>query len=203
MSKIITIAHQKGGVGKSTLALNIAGALKVGDINVAMLDMDLQGSLQELKDIYTDIPIITAPPLLADILLLPYDIIVIDTPPYLSQTLNDLFLLSDFILVPTKTGFFDVMAIKGTIALIKQAKTKKPSITAGVVFNMVNSRSAITTEIKTIVTEYEISIMETMIHDRVSYIRSALSGGVMQSDDKKAKDEIISLVNEIVDCISV
>jgi chromosome partitioning protein len=198
--KIITIAHQKGGVGKSTLALNIASCFKQGDVNTAIIDMDLQGSIQGLKDVYTEIPILFPPTQLEDIRSLPYDILIIDTPPYLTNTLVGLFQISDFILVPTKTGFFDVMAIKSTIALIKQAIEKKPQIVAGIVLNMVKSRSAITEEVKHVLSDYGVGILNTMIFDRVSYIRSTLTGGVITSDDKKAKEEMTDLVNEIVEC---
>jgi chromosome partitioning protein len=43
----------------------------------------------------------------------------VDTPPYLSNRLNELFTYSDYVLVPTNAGFFDVMAIKSTLALIR------------------------------------------------------------------------------------
>uniref|UniRef100_UPI00374D87BB nucleotide-binding protein n=1 Tax=Mucilaginibacter sp. TaxID=1882438 RepID=UPI00374D87BB len=49
MGKIITVAHQKGGVGKSTLAMNLAVCFQ-DQLNVALVDTDLQGSLYQIKD---------------------------------------------------------------------------------------------------------------------------------------------------------
>jgi chromosome partitioning protein len=113
MSKIITIAHLKGGVGKSTLALNLAVCFK-DTLRVALIDTDTQGSISDLKGDLKTIEVIndTSP---QNIKAMDYQLIIIDTPPYLSSQLPDLFAISDFVLIPTKAGFFDVMAIRSTI----------------------------------------------------------------------------------------
>ena len=49
MGKIIMVAHQKGGVGKSTLAMNLAVCFQ-DQLNVALVDTDLQGSLLQIKE---------------------------------------------------------------------------------------------------------------------------------------------------------
>ena len=134
---------------------------------------------------------------------MPYYLIIIDTPPYLSSTLPFLFSISNFILIPTKTGFFDVMAIKSTIFLVKEAKLKNPGLISGIVLNMVKSRTALTEEVKEIIHSYQEGVMDTMIFERVAYIRSAITSGVYNIDDKKAKEEISSLAGEIVECLSI
>src|ERR1700759_4893823 len=123
MAKIITIAHQKGGVGKSTMAINLALCFQ-DQLKVGLVDSDLQGSIYHVKDDFPGLDILLAENV-RDIPKLDYDLIIVDTPPYLSNKLTDLFLISDFVLVPTKAGFFDVMAIRATLALMKFAKAKK------------------------------------------------------------------------------
>jgi chromosome partitioning protein len=200
MAKIITIAHQKGGVGKSTLAINLALCFQ-DELSVAVVDTDLQGSLYHSRDDFPDLAIIGADKF-TDIEKLAYDLIIIDTPPYLSNRLPELFLHSDFILVPTKAGFFDVMAVRATIALINEAMASAPAIRAGVVLNMIKPRSGITKDVRGLLETLDVQLLKTVIHDRVSIARSSMTLGVLQSGDQKAKDEVTALAEEIVELIS-
>jgi len=201
MSKIITIAHQKGGVGKSTLALNLALCFQ-DQLTVALIDTDLQGSIADLKDDLPEIAIIQEDDF-TKIKDLDYDLIIIDTPPYLSNRLPDLFLISDYVLVPTKAGFFDVMAIRSTVALVNEAKAKNKRLQAGIVLNMIKHRSSITGEVQELLKSFNLSVLKTIIHDRVSFTRSPITGGVLSGDDNKAKEEIIALAEEIVNGINL
>ena len=200
MAKIITIAHQKGGVGKSTLAINLALCFQ-DHLSVALVDTDLQGSLYHIREDFQDLTIIGADKL-RDIQQLDYDLIIVDTPPYLSSRLPELFLNSDFILVPTKAGFFDVMAIRSTLALIKEAQQKVPHIKAGIVLNMVKPRSGITREVAELLQTMQTPLLKTRVHDRVSIARSSMTEGIFNGADRKAKEEIMSLTEEVVECIS-
>ncbi len=195
--KIITVAHQKGGVGKTTLALNLAYCFKEG-ARVAIIDTDPQGSISNIKTILEQHGIALIKPQDIDKVRHQYDIAVIDTPPYLSTSLPEFFKYSDFVLVPTKASVLDIMAIRATIKLLREAMKERPQLKASIVLNMVKSRSAITAEMRDILDEYEFPILETMISDRVSYTRSPISGGVFNTEDDKAKEEILSLTREII-----
>jgi chromosome partitioning protein len=191
MAKIITIAHQKGGVGKSTLALNLALCFQ-DQLSVALVDTDLQGSLYHIREDFPAIAVIGVDKL-SDLRQLPYDLIIVDTPPYLSHKLPELFAQSDFILVPTKAGFFDVMAIRSTIALINEARGK-----AGIVLNMVKPRSGITQEVAELLQMLDTPLFDARIHDRVSIARSSMTSGILKSGDTKAKAEFMALAEELV-----
>ena len=200
MAKIITIAHQKGGVGKSTLAINLALCFQ-DQLSVALVDTDLQGSLYHIREDFPDLPIVGVDRL-QDIQQLMYELIIIDTPPYLSNRLPDLFFYSDFILVPTKAGFFDVMAIRSTLALIKEAQHKAPHLKAGIVMNMVKPRSGITQDVADLLQSMDTPLLKTRVHDRVSIARSSMTGGILNGSDRRAKEEIMTLTEEIVEHIS-
>jgi len=200
MAKIITIAHQKGGVGKSTLAINLALCFQ-DQLSVALVDTDLQGSLYHIREDFPGLPIIGVDRL-QDIQQLMYELIIIDTPPYLSNRLPDLFFYSDFILVPTKAGFFDVMAIRSTLALIKEAQHKAPHLKAGIVMNMVKPRSGITQDVADLLQNMDTPLLKTRVHDRVSIARSSMTGGILNGSDRRAKEEIMTLTEEIVEHIS-
>lgn len=193
--KVITIAHQKGGVGKTTLVLNLAYYF-ADDLRVAIVDTDLQGSIADLQMFLTDVDVVDLDSLLSGKLAGAYDLAVVDTPPYLSNRLPELFALSDYVLIPTKAGLLDAMAIKATISLLRQSMEIKPNLRAGIVLNMVQ-RSKLADEVRDILEGYDLPILTTTISQRVSYARSPMTSGVFGSDDEKAKTEIMNLAEEI------
>ena len=195
--KIITVAHQKGGVCKTTLALNLAFYLK--DIKrVGIVDTDLQGSVQGLDTLLDGITLVSYEAL-QEGTYPELDIIIIDTPPYLTNRLNDLFSISDFVLVPTKVSYLDAMALKATMAMLQQSQQERADLKAGIVFNMVQPRTSMNREIKDILDAYPIPTLTTRIHERVSYIRSVVAGGIVQLEDTKAHEEMADLAEEIID----
>lgn len=200
MAKIITIAHQKGGVGKSTLALNLAICFQ-DQLTVALVDTDLQGSIADLKHDLPELSIIQEDNFEA-IRSLTHQLVIIDTPPYLSNRLPELFLISDYVLIPTKAGFFDVMAIRSTVALVREAQIKHAGLKAGIVLNMIKHRSGVTSEVQELLKNFDVPLLTTVVHDRVSFTRSPITGGVLNGVDSKAKEEITALAEEIVNSIS-
>ncbi|MGI4752043.1 MAG: hypothetical protein ACRYFB_15525, partial [Janthinobacterium lividum] len=119
--------------------------------------------------------------------------------PYLSADFPKLFSLSDLVIIPTKAGIADLMAIRSTINMLKDAMNLKPQLKTKIVFNMVKSSSSIFHEIKEMLDEYQIAVFDTMISDRVSFVRSlAASNGIYSSEDAKAKEEVDALTGEII-----
>ena len=192
MPKIILITHQKGGVGKSTLTFNLAQNIATNS-KVAVLDFDLQGSLSQLEELVTDFKIIPYQDKLESISELQYDFIFIDTPPYLSNHLAKLISISDLIIVPTKAGILDLLAIKSTLAIIEQEKRTMDTL---VVFNMVKPNTTLTLDILIGLEEYNVKIASTHISDLVAFTRSVLLKGV--SNDKNAQKQIDQLTEEIL-----
>ncbi|RZK44351.1 MAG: ParA family protein [Hymenobacter sp.] len=200
--KIITIAHQKGGVGKTTLTLNLAACFAQG-LNVGVLDTDVQGSLSGIREELENITFVPYDGKMNRLTEQPFDILIIDTPPYLTNQLPDLFAVSDFVLVPSKVGFFDVMAIKATVEFLKQAQRQRPQLKYGVVLNMVKPRTALNKSVQEILNDYGAILLTTTVSDRVSYTRSAITSGVFSSDDVKAKEEITELADEILTALGL
>lgn len=190
MPYFILTTHQKGGVGKSTLTYNLAVNLK-DKAKVCIVDMDVQGSLSDFKD-FSPVPVLS-PDKLPELKNSEFDFVFIDTPPYLSNKLPELCNLANAIVIPTKAGVFDVLAIKSTIEIVKQAKGEKKAL---IVFNMVKPNTSLTEEIKSQLNEYNITVAQTMVSDLVAFSRSALHNGV--EDNKKALSQIEALSNEIL-----
>ena len=192
MPKIILITHQKGGVGKSTLTFNLAQNISNGS-KVAVLDFDLQGSLRQLKELVTDFEIIPYQGEIEKISDLDYDFIFIDTPPYLSNQMPKLISIANLIIVPTKAGILDLLAIKNTLEVIDLAKRTTDTL---IVFNMIKANTTLTLDILIGLEEYNVKIARTHISDLVSYTRSVLLNGVAK--DQNAQRQIDQLTKEIL-----
>lgn len=202
MAKIITLSHQKGGVGKSSLVLNLAYSFKE-HLSTAIVDLDVQGTISQLRPIIKGIDVISGISSLDSLMQLPYDVIFVDTPPYLSSNLPQLFKISDLVIIPTKPGIADLMAIRATISLLQEASQDNASIKKAIVFNMIKSSSNITGEIKEIVEEYTVPVFKQMVTDRVSFARSlAVENGIYGMEDTKAQEEIDLLTEEIIEFLN-
>lgn len=109
---------------------------------VCIVDLDYQGSLNNISEL-SEVPIFTEEKL-NEVLKSDYDFIFIDTPPYLSEKLPELCNLANVIVVPSKVGFLDVLAIASTIKIIEQSNNKDKAI---VVLNMVKPSTTLTDDI--------------------------------------------------------
>jgi chromosome partitioning protein len=192
MPKIILITHQKGGVGKSTLTFNLAQNISNGS-KVAVLDYDLQGSLSQLKELVTDFDIIPYVGEIDKISELEYDFIFIDTPPYLSNQLPKLIAIADLIIVPTKAGILDLLAIKNTLEMIEFEKRTADTL---IVFNMIKANTTLTLDILIGLEEYNVKIAKTHISDLVAFTRSVVLKGV--TNDRNAQNQLDQLTKEIL-----
>ncbi|WP_144283978.1 ParA family protein [Chryseobacterium echinoideorum] len=190
MAKIILTTHQKGGVGKSTLSFNLAVNLRE-NAKVCIIDLDAQGSLYQVRDL-SEVPIFPEDKL-KEIQSSDFDFVFIDTPPYLSSKLTELCDLADVIIIPTKAGVLDLLAIKSTIDIIEHSGNENKAL---IVFNMVKPNTTLTEEIKDQLSDYNVKVSKNMISDLVAFSRSVLINGV--EDNNKAQKQIDALTKEVL-----
>ena len=188
--KQIAISCLKGGVGKSTISINLAHAFK-DFVNVAILDTDTQKTTNSLASDY--LTVYKKSEVIGD-----HDILIVDTPPYIDSSLEQTFLNSDLILIPTRPSFADMDALQVTINLLKKVQKKKPELKAAIIINMEDSRSVLSQSILPALEQFGIPIFKTMIENRTNYVRSIISeDGIYSFKDKKAVDEFNSFVKEV------
>ncbi|MDR1926940.1 MAG: ParA family protein [Endomicrobium sp.] len=190
MNQIILLTHQKGGVGKSTIAYNLAQTFKKNS-KVAIIDFDFQGSLLQVSGI-SDFDIFSYNGKLDKIKELPYDFTFIDTPPYIMDRLEELCNISDIILIPTKAGILDLFAIEKTIKVVRDSGNMDKAF---VVFNMVKPNTNLTEDIQDKVKEFGIRQANTKLNDFVAFSRSVLG----QLENPKAQQQIDELSSEVLD----
>jgi len=211
MSVIISIAHQKGGVGKTTLSMNLAAFYTRQGINTALLDADMQGSIYNLVEALKDRPgfepfkVFSAEevPDFSKLEELEYDLIIIDTPPYLSDRLPSIFDHSNFVLVPCKASPLDIQAIGGTLPLIQEAQERNENLTAGIVINMGITNAKFTADCREALGQYDFPILENEIMNRTKFASSIMDQGhVFGAGDPKAEKEIELLGWEIYNTLT-
>lgn len=171
-------------------------AVNIRDIaKVCIIDFDHQGSLNSIKEL-SEIPIFTEENF-SEILKSDYDFIFVDTPPYLSEKLPNLFDLADIILIPSKAGFLDILAIRSTIQIVEETKNKHKAM---IVFNMVKPNTSLTNEIREQLEEYKVKVSKTMLSDLVAFTRSVLVNGV--EDSPNAQKQIDNLTKEVLTAVA-
>jgi len=142
MAFVITVAQQKGGTGKTTLAANLATCL-AGGRRVALLDIDPQRSLTRWFGVRSARERPAAPLTLSDVsgwrlaaelqrLRQEHDIVIIDTPPQIDTDARLAIRGADLVLIPIQPSEPDAWAAEGTLKLAADEKRR-----AAIVFNRV------------------------------------------------------------------
>lgn len=127
--KVISIGSQKGGVGKSTTTLNLAGCAIEKGLSVAILDADKQRSLEEWDEYRdVDIPLIVSidpdkPNLKATLETAKsdgFDLVLIDTPPKHNSFTAEVARYSDLMILVTRPSALDLFALQRTINITSE-----------------------------------------------------------------------------------
>ncbi|MFV1450305.1 ParA family protein [Maribacter sp. HS] len=194
MSRIVLIMNQKGGAGKSTIVF-LAATYLSENIKVGVFDADPQGSLSQLSNIISDFEVSNDWNFFKK--ESEFDIILIDTPPYLSSDLKKLIPVADLIIIPTKVGVLDVMAISATINLVKNISTKAEMV---IIMNMVKPNTTLTKEVTQKLNSYNVPVSEIFISDLVDITRSFLVQGVHRNEKALLQFQLLTnLILEKVD----
>ncbi len=135
--RVVAVGNLKGGVGKSTLAVNLACALHAAGHRVLVLDADKQATTTEWAA-GGALPVrVEAAPLDTDaerevrawvgrVVGADADVVVVDLPPHLSSTSQAGLAVADVLVVPCGASAADVRATAKTLALVREARARRP-----------------------------------------------------------------------------
>lgn len=204
---IISLLNQKGGVGKTTLALHLAAALAEGGKRVQLVDADPQGSALDwsvMRGGGAPFGVIALPRATihreVSRLLENHDHIIVDGPPRVYEVARSAILASDLVLIPVQPSPYDVWAAKEIIDLLEEASAFKENLKSGFVINRKIVNTAIGRDIGDALSTYNIPALASQICQRVAFAESAAQGQTVLETEPKgaAAAEVRALAQEIL-----
>ena len=207
LSKVITICQQKGGTGKTTLAVHLALAFaKLHNLKIAIIDTDPQGSLgkwfvvrSEKKVSNENLTFKTASLWGAQYesktLKKDHDIVIIDTPPKIESDARPSIEAADLVLIPVTPSHVDFWATEAIIEIAKKAGKK-----IFIQINRANERSKLVKKTYEYINSINVKSTNTLIGHRQIYASSMGEGKTAIEKQKKsnAVEEIKKLSEQIL-----
>jgi chromosome partitioning protein len=204
MALVITVAQQKGGTGKTTLAANIAATLAPGQ-RVALLDIDPQRTLTRWHALRMGRT--TPAPALGfsgvsgwrlaaelDRLRRTHDLVVIDSPPQVDTDAKLAVRGADIVLVPVQPSPPDIWAAEATLKLASDEGR-----TARLLFNRVPRASRLSGTVRADVTARGLPALRSELGNRTGFALAFAEGlGVVEAEPRSAAaDEMRALLAEL------
>lgn len=211
-AKIIAIVNQKGGAGKTTTTMQLAGTIARRGYKVLVVDADPQGTATRWAASAED-----NTPFPASVVGLSaasekvhrevrkfindYDFIIIDCPPAADSPVpQSALLIADLALVPIIPSPPDMWAAVGIKQVIENASTINETLQSRLVLNQTQPKTTLAQESSEILSEFGIPLAKTTIQQRQVYRQSAVFGQTVHDLGQKASAatrEIETLADEV------
>ena len=205
---IISVLNQKGGVGKTTLCVNLASELARQGKRILLIDADPQGSALDWAAARTEFSMLTViglprPNLHKEAVTLgrDFDLVLIDSPPRVTELARSVIMAAQGVLIPVQPSPYDVWAAKEVVDLIQEAQVYKPELKAAFVINRKIANTAIGRDVYDILGDMPIPTLKSAIHQRIIFAESAAQGKAVFEIDKEgqAAGEVRQVLDEMLE----
>ena len=203
---IISLLSQKGGVGKTTLSLNLAGLFAINGARTLLIDADPQGSSVSWSAVRTIAPLFPVVGMakgnlhkeLPD-LRRQYDVVVIDGAPRVNEIARSAIIASDVVLVPVQPSPVDIWASQETIDLVNEARIFREDLKVAFVINRKIANTAIGRDVRHALADFGYPVLSAHITQRVAFAESLAQGQTVSEAMPKsaAAKEIEELREEV------
>ncbi|TDK42151.1 ParA family partition ATPase [Antarcticimicrobium luteum] len=212
MAHVITVAQQKGGSGKTTLAVNLAVGFARAGRSVALMDTDPQGSAGrwfmtrlEALDSGAGGALAATPEINFSTasawgvsyelrkLSQSHDIVIIDTPPKADSDLRPALRASDLVLVPVASSHLDLWAVEMVLYL-----AGREEVPAMIVMTRARPGTRLAADVAGKAAELDAEVAVTTMANRVTYAETLGQGrAALEAPKGPAHDEVTRLVQEV------
>lgn len=210
VAKVITLATSKGGVGKSTLARNIAAHWINTGLRVAIVDADPQGSIIQRHDpdgLLNKLTVVAQPEEIVDTtieeLKHKYDYIIVDTGGFRNRTTVKALLSTDIAIIPLKPSSDDVAGALETHALINEINKTPERASNPIKYRMIMTMSqqgtVISRHVRNELEGLGYLLLKSEMFHRVAYPEAAINGlsPCITEPDGAASRDISKIVEEL------
>ena len=180
---IIAVINQKGGAGKTTIALNLAATMTEAGGRVLVIDADPQQTAQDWAAVRESQPPfqvlgLSKPVLHRDIpqMAVDYDHVVIDGAPRNYEVARSAILAADLVVIPVQPSGADFWASRETVKLVHEARAFKETQKSVFVVSRKIGRSALGRDIAEALAEFDLPILRAGTSQRVAYAEAMTSG---------------------------